>query len=179
MNRQNSANISLLPHAKSSTVIKKYPNRRLYDTATSSYVTLEDLCNMVKQGIEFTVIDAKSEEDLTGQVLTQIILEQESKGYSLLPVKFLRNIISFYGGKMQQVLPSYLEASMENFTLNQDKMSEYVRNAVNFSPFTQFEEIGKQNMALFKQAFSMFNPFVGENEAGEQERKIASGNKKV
>jgi polyhydroxyalkanoate synthesis repressor PhaR len=160
--------------------IKKYANRRLYDTHTSSYITLDDLCEMVKRGVDFVVIDAKTDEDLTRQVLTQIIFEQESKGYSLLPIKFLRAIISFYGGKMQQLLPPYLEASMDSFTRNQDKMSEYVANAMKFSPLAQFEEIGKQNMALFQRAFSMFSPFEfgkEDGEAQEHARKAATGKK--
>jgi len=160
-------------------VIKKYPNRRLYDTNSSSYITLEDLCDMVKQGKDFVVIDAKTDEDLTRQVLTQIIFEQESKGYSVLPVKFLRTIISFYGGKMQQFIPPYLEASMENFSLNQDKMRDYVAKAVPFSPFTQFEEIGKQNMAFFQKAFSMFTPFTGEKEEEEEPARKIAGSKKA
>ena len=139
--------------------IKKYPNRRLYDTSSSSYITLDDLYLMVKKNIDFVVVDAKTEEDLTRQVLTQIIFEQESKGYNLLPVKFLRNIISFYGGKMQQFVPTYLEASMDNFLVNQDKFFDYFSKATPFSPFTQLEEISRQNMALFKSAFAMFNPF--------------------
>jgi polyhydroxyalkanoate synthesis repressor PhaR len=166
-------------HAPNIVMIKKYANRRLYDTNTSSYITLEDLCEMVKRGVDFVVIDAKSEEDLTRQVLTQIIFEQETKGYSLLPIKFLRTLISFYGGKMQQFLPPYLEASMESFSNNQDKMREYVSSAINFSPFTQLEEIGKQNMALFQRAFSMFSPFDAKNgkEEPEETRKTASSKK--
>jgi len=163
-------------------VIKKYANRRLYDTHTSCYITLDDLCEMVKRGVEFVVIDVKTDEELTRQVLTQIIFEQESKGYSLLPIKFLRTIIGFYGGKMQQFLPPYLEASMESFINNQDKMREYVSSAMNFSPFTQFEEISKQNMALFQRAFSMFNPLAAREEEtsqaeAERERKTASTKK--
>ena len=145
--------------AASRVVVKKYANRRLYDTHTSSYITLENLCEMVKKGVDFVVLDAKTDEDLTRQVLTQIIFEQESKGYSLLPIKFLRTIIGFYGGKMQQFLPPYLEASMDSFINNQDKMREYVSSAIHFSPLAQFEEMGKHNMALFQQAFSMFRPF--------------------
>lgn len=150
-------------HTQNVVTIKKYANRRLYDTHTSSYITLEDLCEMVKRGVDFIVIDAKSNEDLTRQVLTQIIFEQELKGYSLLPIKFLRQLISFYGGKMQQLLPPYLEASMESFANNQDKVREYVSSAINFSPLSQFEEISKQNMALFQRAFSMFSPFDFHN----------------
>lgn len=162
-------------------IVKKYANRRLYDTGSSSYITLEDLCEMVKRGVDFVVLDAKTEEDLTRQVLTQIIFEQESKGYSVLPIKFLRTIISFYGGKMQQFLPPYLEASMDTFAQNQDKMREFFTSgkASGFSPFSQFEEISKQNMAFFQQAFSMFNPFGLKSERQESEapRRAASGKK--
>jgi len=169
--------------SNSTVIIKKYANRRLYDTNSSSYITLDNLCEMVKNGVDFIVLDAKTEEDLTRQVLTQIIFDQESKGYSLLPVKFLRSIISFYGtNKMQKFLPSYLEATMENFTVNQDKMFDYFSAGKSaFSPFAQLEEIGKQNMALFNRAFSMFNPFDAsskEEETEEQPRKVASGTKK-
>lgn len=156
--------------------IKKYANRRLYDTNTSSYITLEDLCEMVKKGVEFVVVDAKTDEDLTRQVLTQIIFEQESKGYSLLPIKFLRTIITFYGGRMQKLLPPYLEASMENFILNQDKMFDYFSGKT-YSPFSQLEEIGKQNMALFNRAFSMFNPFDSLSEEEESTQRKTAGKK--
>jgi polyhydroxyalkanoate synthesis repressor PhaR len=166
-------------HAAGVVMVKKYANRRLYDTNTSSYITLDDLCEMVKRGTDFVVIDAKSNEDLTRQVLTQIIFEQESKGYSVLPIKFLRTVISFYGGKMQQFLPPYLEASMESFTNNQDKVREYVSSAINFSPLAQFEELSKQNMALFQRAFSMFRPFEfnGKEEQEAATRKTGSGKK--
>lgn len=169
-------------HSTDAVIVKKYPNRRLYDTQSSSYITLEDLCEMVKRGTDFVVLDAKTDEDLTRQVLTQIIFEQESKGYSVLPIKFLRTIISFYGGRMQQFLPPYLEASMDTFAQNQDKMREFFSgNKVSaFSPFTQLEEIGKQNMAFFQQAFSIFNPFGTKTERNEEEtapRRAASGKK--
>lgn len=174
----------MMPGIKNSEVIiKKYANRRLYDTSASSYITLEDLCNMVKNGVEFIVIDAKTEEDLTRQVLTQIIFDQESKGYSILPIKFLRTIISFYGGKMQKLLPPYLEASMDNFTLNQDRLFDYFSHNPAFSPFMQLEEMRKHNIALFTKAFSMFNLFDimprAETEAEEtQQRKAAGSGKK-
>lgn len=168
-------------HSTDAVVVKKYANRRLYDTSSSSYITLEDLCEMVKRGVDFVVLDAKTDEDLTRQVLTQIIFEQESKGYSVLPIKFLRTIISFYGGKMQQFLPPYLEASMETFAQNQDKMREFFTgksSGSTFSPFSQFEEMGKQNMAFFQQAFSIFNPFSSKTERTEEEpRRAASGKK--
>jgi len=181
MHKESTARSIPEPDIQNAIIVKKYANRRLYDTHTSSYITLENLCDMVKRGEEFVVIDAKTNEDLTRQVLTQIIFEQESKGYSLLPIKFLRNIISFYGGKMQHFLPPYLEASMESFVNNQDKMRDYVSSAMNFSPFTQLEEIGKQNMALFKRAFSMFSPFdfnrEEQSEPEERIRKTAGGKK--
>ena len=142
------------------TVIKKYANRRLYNTDTSTYVTLDDLCQMVKDGVDFQVFDAKSGEDLTRQILTQIIFEQESKGQNLLPINFLRTVIGFYDNNMREILPHYLEASIKSFESNQEKMREYVSgNMGNFSPFTQFEEAAKQNMAMFRKAFSMFTPF--------------------
>jgi len=178
MHKESTARAANAPEqSQDAIIIKKYANRRLYDTHTSSYITLEDLCEMVKRGMDFVVIDAKTDEDLTRQVLTQIIFEQESKGYSLLPIKFLRTIIGFYGGKMQQFLPPYLEASMDSFIKNQDKMREYVSSAINFSPLAQFEELGKQNMALFQRAFSMFSPFdftgKDEGEAAEHARKTS------
>jgi len=157
--------------------IKKYANRRLYDTNTSAYITLEDLCDMVKAGADFVVLDAKTDEDLTRQVLTQIIFEQESKGYSLLPVKFLRNIISFYDGKMQKFLPPYLEAAMENFTQNQDKVFDYfsANKASNtYSPFSQLEELSKQNMEMFNRAFSFFDPFGLTAKEEEAPRKASN-----
>jgi polyhydroxyalkanoate synthesis repressor PhaR len=179
MNKDSTLRAAATPEANA-IMIKKYANRRLYDTNTSSYITLDDLCEMVKRGVDFVVIDAKSDEDLTRQVLTQIIFEQESKGYSLLPIKFLRTIIGFYGGKMQQFLPPYLEASMDSFINNQDKMREYVSNTVNFSPFTQLEEIGKQNVALFQRAFSMFNPFGAKEDEAEIKQPVrkTAGSKK-
>jgi len=139
--------------------IKKYANRRLYDTSKSSYVTLEDLCQMVKQGVDFTVIDAKTGDDLTRSVLTQIIFEQESKGYNLLPISFLRQIISFYGDNLGAVLPSYLENTMNNFIQNQDKMRNYMGGFEEFSPFKGLEEISKQNMEIFEKTMNMFSPF--------------------
>ena len=165
--------------------VKKYTNRRLYDTQSSSYITLDDLCEMVKRGVDFVVVDAKTDEDLTRQVLTQIIFEQETKGYSVLPIKFLRTIIGLYGGKMQQFVPPYLEASMETFTQNHDKMREFftankASTGSSYSPFSQFEEMGKKNMSLFQQAFSIFNPFGAKAEREEEEsaqRKAASGKK--
>ena len=141
-------------------VIKKYANRRLYNTATSAYVTLEHLSQMVKDKTDFVVYDAKTGDEITRSVLTQIIFEEESKGgQTLLPIPFLRQLISFYGDSLQGVVPQYLEMSMSQFARNQDQMRSYLQNAFGFNPFQQFETMGKQNMAMFEQAMRMFNPF--------------------
>src|SRR5262245_8204329 len=141
-------------------VIKKYANRRLYNTATSAYVTLDHLAQMVKDKTDFVVYDAKTGDDITRSVLTQIIFEEESKGgQTLLPIPFLRQLISFYGDSLQGVVPQYLEMSMAQFARNQEQMRRYLQNAFGFNPFQQFEAMGKQNMAMFEQAMRMFNPF--------------------
>src|SRR5471032_1803010 len=142
-------------------VIKKYANRRLYNTATSSYVTLDHLSTMVKSKTDFVVYNAKSGEDITRPVLTQIIFEEESKGgQTLLPIPFLRQLISFYGDSLQGVVPQYLEMSMTQFARNQEQMRKYMQNAFGFNPFQQFESMGKQNMAMFENAMRLFNPFA-------------------
>jgi len=148
--------------------IKKYANRRLYNTATSKYVTLDDLSQMVKGGDEFVVVDAKSGDDITRPVLTQIIFEEEAKGENLLPVSFLRQLIQFYGDSLQSMVPNYLEASMQAFSNNQDRMRGYMESAVDRSmfPFNQWEELGRQNMAMFERAFQMFTPYGAGNEDG-------------
>ena len=143
-------------------VIKKYANRRLYNTSTSAYVTLDHLSQMVKQKIDFVVYDAKTGDDITRSVLTQIIVEEENKGgQTLLPIPFLRQLISFYGDSLQSVVPQYLEMSMSQFARNQEEMRRYLQNAFGFNPFHQFESMGKQNMAMFDKAMRMFNPFQG------------------
>ena len=111
------------------TVIKKYANRRLYDTGRSSYVTLDDLCEMVKDGIDFVVYDAKSGDDITRSVLTQIIVEQESKGENLLPTGFLKNLIGFYGDNIQPIVPNYLEQTLEAFVKNQEQIRENINKS--------------------------------------------------
>ena len=142
-------------------VIKKYANRRLYNTAASSYVTLDHLSEMVRQGIDFVVLDAKTNDDITRSVLTQIIFEQESKGQNLLPVQFLRRLIRFYGDQMQGFLPPYLEMSMESFSKAQEKMRENMSRAFGATtPMAAFEEQAQRNMALFQQALSMWSPFA-------------------
>ena len=141
-------------------VIKKYANRRLYNTATSAYVTLDHLSQMVKDKTDFVVYDAKTGDDITRPVLTQIIFEEESKGgQTLLPIPFLRQLIAFYGDSLQSVVPQYLEMSMTTFARNQEQMRKYLQNAFGFNPFQQFESMGKQNMAMFEKAMRMFNPF--------------------
>jgi len=142
--------------------IKKYANRRLYNTATSSYVTLDHLCQMVQEKVDFVVYDAKSGDDITRSVLTQIIVEEESKGQNLLPINFLRQLISFYGDSMQWMVPQYLEHMMEAFSQNQDRMRQSMQETFGgMFPFGNLEEVSKQNMALFESAMRMFSPFGG------------------
>jgi len=142
--------------------IKKYANRRLYNTATSSYVTLDHLCAMVKEGRDFVVHDAKTGEDITRAVLTQIIFEEEGKGgHSMLPIRFLRQLIRFYGDSLQTALPSYLEMSMEAFSKNQNKMREMVTEAFSGKIGIQaFEEMAQRNMAMMDRTMRMFSPFA-------------------
>ncbi len=148
------------PTSPSPVIIKKYANRRLYNTESSSYITLEHLAAMVRENREFKVIDAKSGDDITRSVLTQIIVEEESKGQNLLPISFLRQLISFYGDNLQWLVPRYLEHSMKSFARNQEEMRKYMHDALGgLFPFGQFEEMGKQNMALFQNALRMFSPF--------------------
>ena len=155
--------------AKDVVTIKKYANRRLYNTASSSYVTLDHLAQMVKEGTDFTVYDAKSGEDITRSVLTHIIVEEESKGQHLLPISFLRHLISFYGDSLQAVVPNYLEQSMQAFAHNQEQMRRVVQDAFGgMSPFGQFEEMGKQNMAMFENAMKMFSPFHPHGAAADK-----------
>ncbi|MEX2453148.1 MAG: polyhydroxyalkanoate synthesis repressor PhaR [Rhodospirillaceae bacterium] len=151
--------------------IKKYANRRLYNTAESTYVTLDDLATMIQSGVEFTVFDAKSGEDITRSVLTQIIVEQEAKGNSLLPTGFLRQIISFYGDNLQGLVPQYLDMTMQSFARNQEQMRGYLNNALGgMNPFSAFEEMGRKNMAMFEQAISMITPFrPGAEDSGTDE----------
>ena len=150
-------------------VIKKYANRRLYNTATSAYVTLEDLARMVRDGVKFQVFDAKTNEELTRQILTQIIFEEESRGEALLPVQFLRQLIGFYGGQMQGVLPSYLEMSLENFSRQQEQFRSQFSRAFGGAPGAGLmEEAVKQNMAMFERAMKMFPAFpYARPEGGE------------
>jgi polyhydroxyalkanoate synthesis repressor PhaR len=143
------------------TTIKKYANRRLYNTGTSTYVTLEDLAAMVKDGEDFLVYDAKTGDDITRSVLAQIIFEQENKaGQNLLPTTFLRQLIRFYGDSMQMVVPKYLEQSIDTLTREQEKFRKQMANTFSGTPFAPLEEHVRRNMELFQQTFSMFKPFV-------------------
>ena len=142
-------------------VIKKYANRRLYNTGTSTYVTLEDLAAMVKQGEDFLVYDAKTGDDITRSVLAQIIFEQENKaGQNLLPTTFLRQLIRFYGDSMQMVVPKYLEQSIDTLTREQEKFRKQLTETLSGTPFAPLEEHVRRNMELFQQTFSMFKPFA-------------------
>ena len=143
------------------TVVKKYANRRLYNTAKSAYVTLDDLSEMVRDGEDFVVRDAKTGDDLTRQVLTQIILEQENRGGNLLPLSFLRKLVGYYGQDMGGVLPGYLDASLDSFQQNQERLQEQFATAFG-QPMKQFEDITRQNMAMFERALGGFSPFGGE-----------------
>lgn len=162
--------------AQGRVVIKKYANRRLYNTASSSYVTLEHLSEMVKEGVDFVVFDAKTNEDITRSVLTQIIFDEESRGQNLLPIQFLRQLIGFYGNSMQAFLPSYLELSLDSFTRQQERMRTQMGAiapglAQGLAPNLgaglgtvagpQFlEDQVKQNLAMFDRAMKMFSPFA-------------------
>ena len=152
-------------------VIKKYANRRLYNTASSSYVTLEHLSEMVKKGVDFVVYDAKTNEEITRSVLTQIIFEEESRGQNLLPIQFLRQLIRFYGDSMQALVPSYLELSLDSFTQQQERMRKQFADTLAMGGvgigtvagkggLGYFEDQVRQNMMLFDRAMKMFSPFA-------------------
>jgi len=143
-------------------VIKKYANRRLYNTRSSAYVTLEHLSEMVKEGVDFVVYDAKTNEDITRSVLTQIIFDEENRGtQNLLPIQFLRQLIRFYGDSMQAFVPSYLEMSLNGFTQQQERLRGQVTGAMGVAPGMVFlEEQVRQNLVLFDRAMKMFSPFA-------------------
>ena len=162
---------------KDDIVIKKYANRRLYNTSTSTYVTLEDLAEMVKKGEEFTVQDAKTGEDITHPVLTQIIFELENKdGQTMLPIPFLRQLISFYGDQMQMVVPSFLEQSLKSFAVEQERMREQLTAAfgktpmgmIGIEPMKAMEATVRRNTEVFQKAMKMFIPFTPPGAAAPQ-----------
>lgn len=141
-------------------VIKKYANRRLYNTASSTYVTLEHLADMVRKGVDFVVYDAKSNDDITRSVLAQIIFDEESRSESLLPIQFLRQLIGFYGNSMQAFLPSYLEMSLASFAEQQERLRHQLSGMNPPGGLSAYEDQVKKNMALFSQAMQMFSPFA-------------------
>ena len=158
-------------------VVKKYANRRLYNTESSSYITLDNLAEMVRQGRNFVVYDAKSGDDITRSVLTQIIVEEEGKGQNLLPINFLRQLIGLYGGSMQGLVPKYLEHAMTSFAQQQEQMRAAMQKTMGtLFPFGNIEEVGRQNMAMMERAFSLFTPFYRGTEpnspTGAQETEI-------
>ena len=156
--------------------IKKYANRRLYNTGTSTYVTLEDLAAMVKAGEDFIVHDAKTGEDITRQVLAQIIFEQENKeGQSLLPIAFLRQLIRFYGDSMQMLVPRYLEVSIDSLTREQEKFREHMAQAFGGSPFGALEDQVRRNLDMFERAFTMFTPFARREGQAAEPEKLTGG----
>jgi polyhydroxyalkanoate synthesis repressor PhaR len=158
-------------------VVKKYANRRLYNTESSSYITLDNLAEMVRLGRDFVVYDAKSGDDITRSVLTQIIVEEEGKGQNLLPTNFLRQLIGMYGGSMQGIVPRYLEHAMTSFAEQQEQMRTTMQKTMgNFFPFGNIEEVSRQNVAMMERAFGMFSPFY---RAGEQQAGTASGENEV
>lgn len=140
-------------------IIKKYANRRLYNTASSSYITLEDLARMVRENVEFQVLDAKSGDDITHSILTQIIMDEEANGEQMLPVSFLRQLIGMYGNSMQAMMPSYLEASMANFRENQAKIKDAFEKGLSATPFAAIHET---NMAMMRAAADVFLPGMGK-----------------
>ena len=148
-------------------VVKKYANRRLYNTEASTYVTLDDLAKMVRNGRDFVVYDAKSGDDITRSVLTQIIVEEESKGgQNLLPTAFLRQLIGYYGDNLQGLVPRYLEFAMASFGRQQDQMRRTMEHTMGgFMPFPNIDELGKQNMAMMERAMSLFVPFGRREDA--------------
>ncbi len=156
-------------------IVKKYANRRLYNTATSSYVTLDDLAKLIKEGGDFVAHDAKTGEDITRPVLTQIIVEQEQKGQNLLPISFLRQLISFYGDSMQFLVPGYLEQAMVTFARNQEQMRKNLQTTFGIFPFGQFEEMGKQNIALFERALKMLSPYGRDERAAPDDAAPTTG----
>ena len=145
-------------------IVKKYANRRLYNTESSSYITLENLADMVREDRDFVVYDAKSGEDITRGVLTQIIVEEEGKGKAMLPTNFLRQLIGFYGNNMQSVVPRYLEQAMSSFARQQENIREAMQKTI--SPFLPpgMEDVGRKNLEMMERAMTLFTPFYREGE---------------
>lgn len=151
-------------------IIKKYANRRLYNTQSSSYITLDHLAQMVRENVDFKVVDAKTGDDITHQILTQIIMEEEASGEQMLPVNFLRQLISMYGNSMQGLLPHYLEASMDHFRENQQKLRVAFEESFGNNPLAK---IAQQNLEMFKAATAAFMPGAAKSEAASPDREEA------
>lgn len=156
-------------------VIKKYANRRLYNTKSSSYITLDHLAKMTREGVDFKVLDAKTGTDITHQILTQIIMEEESvSGEQMLPVNFLRQLIGMYGNSMQGLVPHYLEASMDQFRANQAKLRDAFESSLGNNPLAK---LAQQNLAMFKAAASAFVPGLSDDKpaaaGGSKDDEIA------
>src|SRR5262245_50020332 len=176
-----------MPAKDDPVVIKKYANRRLYNTGTSTYVTLEDLAEMVKKGEDFSVQDAKTGEDITHAVLTQIIFELENKnGQSMLPISFLRQLISFYGDQMQMIVPSFLEQSMIAFAKEQERFREQMKSAIGKTPIDMMkmstsikaiEEQTRRNIEMFQNAMRMFTPFPAGTQHGAPQPAVEPARK--
>jgi polyhydroxyalkanoate synthesis repressor PhaR len=167
-----SDSVDMAPNQSTATplvVVKKYANRRLYNTESSSYITLDNLAEMIRHGRDFVVYDAKSGEDITRSVLTQIIVEEEGKGRAMLPISFLRHLIGFYGGSLQGIVPRYLEQTMSAFAQQQQQMRASMQQTMGgFFPFGNMEEVSRQNLAMMERAMSLFTPFYRPQE-GPQE----------
>jgi polyhydroxyalkanoate synthesis repressor PhaR len=165
-------------------IIKKYANRRLYNTETSSYITLEHLAAMVRENRDFKVVDAKSNEDITRSVLTQIIVEEEGRGETMLPVNFLRQLISMYGQQVQSVVPQYLEASMEAFRANQDQIRKafgeaFTANPMTANAFGNFEKFAEQNVAMMRKAAEIFAPKSGTRPDARAETRAETSSEDI
>jgi polyhydroxyalkanoate synthesis repressor PhaR len=171
LNRWAGGNVVNMAEEKEPITIKKYANRRLYNTGTSTYVTLEDLATMVKEGENFVVFDAKTGEDITRSVLAQIIFEQENKeGQSLLPIAFLRQLIRFYGDSMQMLVPRFLEQSMQSLTSQQDKFRQQMAQAFGVGGFGALEDQVRRNMEMFEKTFAMFVPFASGQKGAQADK---------
>ncbi len=146
-------------------IVKKYANRRLYNTESSSYITLDNLAEMVRKDRDFVVYDAKSGDDITRGVLTQIIVEEEGKGNAMLPTTFLRQLIGFYGNNMQSIVPRYLEQAMSSFARQQEEMRAAMQKTIGTFLPPGMEDVGRKNMAMIERAMTLFKPFYAENGA--------------
>lgn len=155
-------NNEAMPDLPNPVIVKKYANRRLYNTESSSYITLDNLAEMVRENRDFVVYDAKSGEDITRSVLTQIIVEEEGKGKAMLPTNFLRQLIGFYGDNMQSVVPRYLDQAMSSFAKQQESMRDAMQKTVGAFMPPGMEDVGRKNMAMMERAMTLFTPFYRE-----------------